>query len=326
MPLASRSRATTCGVVIHHAAWLLALALFFVAAPAHAHAMRSAFVEIDEMAPGHASVHVRVSVPDGGLAVDVSGCALELDESDGFDRAGSVTCGDTLAGHAVTVRGLGPVLTEAVVWIRYADGASFSHLLAQGDTAWTLPANGSAWTLARQYVRLGVAHIMTGYDHLLFLFLLVLTLRRPRAVLLAETAFTVSHSIAFTATALGWVRVPPALAEACIAWSLVLVALDVGKPAPKGRAGLAFLFGLVHGLGFAEGLREIGLPERDVATALVSFGAGVEIGQVAFLAVALVAMHLARRARAKIALVGAYGGGALAASWFIERALACVSG
>jgi hypothetical protein len=306
--------------------WLALLALFFVAAPAHAHAMRSAFVEIDEIGPGRASVHVRVSVPDRGLAVDVSGCTMRLDDSAGLDRAGSVSCGDALAGHAVTVRGLGPVLTEAVVWIRYADGASFSHLVAKDDPTWMLPANSSAWSVARQYVRLGVAHIVTGYDHLLFLFLLVLTLRRPRAVLLAETAFTISHSIAFTATALGWVRVPPALAEACIAWSLVLVALDVGKPAPQGRGALAFLFGLVHGLGFAEGLREIGLPERDVAAALVSFGAGVEIGQVAFLAVVLAAMRFARRARSKIAFVGAYGGGALASFWFIERALACASG
>jgi hypothetical protein len=306
-------------------AWLLVLACVFVAAPAHAHAMRSAFVEIDEVSHGSAVVHVRMSVADPGLSLDIAGCDLRLDEADGLDRGGTLAC-DALAGHQVTVRGLGPVLTEAVVWIRYADGGSFSHLLAKDEPTWTLPANGSAWSVARQYVRLGIAHIATGYDHLLFLFLLVLTLRRPRAVLVAETAFTVSHSIAFTATALGWVRVPPALAEACIAWSLVLLALDVGKPAPKGRAGLAFLFGLVHGLGFAEGLREIGLPEKDVGAALVAFGAGVEIGQVAFLAVVLVAMHLLRKARASIALVGAYGGGALASFWLVERAMACVFG
>jgi hypothetical protein len=88
---------------------------------------------------------------------------------------------------------------------------------------------------------------------------------------------------------------------------------------------LAFLFGLVHGLGFAGGLREIGLPERDVATALASFAAGVEMGQVAFLAAVLAIVHFARRMPSwpKVELVGAYAGGALSTFWIIERVKAC---
>jgi hypothetical protein len=309
---------------------LLAFALLAATSSARAHAMRSAFVEIDETAPGRAAVQVRTQVPDAGLDIAIDGCVLSVDH---VREAGTASCRDgALAGHAVTVRGLGPVLSEAVVWIRYADGASFSHLFAKDDPAWTLPARGSAWTVAAEYVRLGVAHILTGYDHLLFLLLLVLTLKRTRAVLLAETAFTLSHSLSFSATALGWVRVSPALAEACIALSLVLVALDVGRHGSgvpsRNAAGLAFLFGLVHGLGFAGGLREIGLPERDVGAALVSFGAGVEIGQVAFLIVALLAAHFAQRLRAWPAIerASAYGGGTIASSWLVERVITCVSG
>jgi hypothetical protein len=316
--------------------WALILSLVVAAllAPsvAHAHAMRSAFVELDELEPGRASVHVRVSVADPGLAVEVAGCSLvaESDRDVSFDRVGAVTCEDgSLAGHAVTLRGLGPLLSEGVVWVRYTDGSTFSHLVSRGDPAWTLPVKGSTWLVARQYVALGVEHILTGYDHLLFLLLLVLTLKTPRAVLLAETAFTLSHSISFTATALGWVRVSPVAAEACIALSLVLVALDIERrgarvPTRWTAAGLAFLFGLVHGLGFAGGLREIGLPERDVAAALVSFGAGVEIGQVAFLAVVLLVTHYTQRMRhwSRVALGGAYAGGTVASFWLIERVAA----
>jgi hypothetical protein len=311
--------------------------------PARAHAMRSVFVEVEEIEPGHASLHVRTSVPDPSLLVHAGeGCEVSLgDARTELDRAGTLACEGTLAGHAIDVRGLGPVLGEAVVWVRYADGSTFSHLSTQDSPSWTLPARASGWSVARQYVSLGVLHILGGYDHLLFLLLLVLTLRSPRAVLLAETCFTLSHSFSFTATALGWVRVAPAPAEACIALSLVLVALDVGRGQDdtqgdetarsrqsrraRSIAGLAFLFGLVHGLGFAGGLREIGLPEREVATALASFAAGVEVGQVAFLAVVLACVHFARRWTAwpKVELTGAYLGGAVSSFWVIERVLAC---
>lgn len=311
------------------------VAVLAVAAPAHAHPMRSAMVEIEEAAPGRGTVHLRTSVPDPGLSVAIDGCAVRwADEAETqLDRTGTAECGGgSLAGHEVAVDGLGPVLSEAVVWFHAANGATTSHLLARDAPSWTLPAEASWWTVARQYVALGVEHILTGFDHLLFLVLLVLTLKKPRAVLLAETAFTLSHSISFSATALGWIRVSPAAAEACIALSLVLVALDVepkkAAPTAWAGAGLAFLFGLVHGLGFAGGLREIGLPDGDAAAALVAFGAGVEIGQVAFLLAVLALVRWASRLRRwpKVALGGAYAGGAVACSWLIERGLACLHG
>ncbi len=304
-----------------------AIVLFFVLvaialpARASAHAMRSVLVEIEETGRGRASVHVKSSVPDAPIEVAIDGCTLD---------AALATCADgSLAGHVVTVRGLGPVLSEAVVWTRAEDGATVSHLLTRADPSWTLPARASGFTraIARQYVSLGVAHILTGWDHLLFLVLLVLTLRAPRKVLVAETAFTASHTISYTATSLGWIHVSPAAAETCIALSLVLVALDVGRAEAKSGAALAFAFGLVHGLGFAGGLAEIGLPDRDAGAALAGFAAGVELGQVAFLALVLLAVHFAARLRAwpRIAVAGAYASGAVSASWVIERALACFS-
>ena len=194
-----------------------------------------------------------------------------------------------------------------------------------------LRAAGSGWSIAWQYARLGVRHILTGTDHLLFLALLVLSLRRVRSVLLAESAFTLSHSLSFSATALGWIHMSSAAAEACIALSLVLLAADVrvrGAPPRAARgAWLALVFGLVHGLGFAGGLREIGLPDGAVASALLSFGAGVEVGQVAFLAALLALLHLVRRASqlSRLNLVAVYAAGALSAYGLFERVILCVA-
>src|SRR5262249_1603286 len=151
----------------------------------------------------------------------------------------------------------------------------------------TIPRTEGAIGVARSYVLSGLRHIAGGADHLFFLALLVLVLRRVRAVLLAETAFTVSHSLAFAATALGRIHVRPAPVEACIALSLVLLATDVSQDGAERSvwrgAGTSLVFGLVHGLGFAGGLRETGLPDRHVAVALLGFGTGIEIGQVLFL-------------------------------------------
>jgi hypothetical protein len=117
-------------------------------------------------------------------------------------------------------------------------------------------------------------------------------------------------------------------AEACIAVSLVLVALDVGRPeravrdAPWKTAGLAFAFGLVHGLGFAGGLAEIGLPSTAIPAALAGFASGVEIGQVVFLAIAVSAMGLVGRAprlARAVVLAGAYAVGGVGCFWLFER-------
>jgi hypothetical protein len=299
-----------------------------VAKPAAAHGMRTAYLEIVEVQGGRATVHLRLTAPDPTLGLDVeAGCTLDAagDAQSLFDRAWLLDCPGGVTGHAMSVRGLGPIVSDVVVWTTFVDGTSSSRIVKTDDPRFELRGDASGWTVVSQYIRLGATHILTGYDHLLFLLLLVLLLRRVRSVLLAETAFTVSHSISFSATALGWIHVSSLAAEACIALSLVLLAADVrirGTPAPAWRgARMALVFGLVHGLGFAGGLREIGLPEHAVAPALVSFGAGVELGQVAFLALVLGALHLARHATmlSHLKLATVYAAGALSAYWLFER-------
>jgi hypothetical protein len=158
---------------------------------------------------------------------------------------------------------------------------------------------------------------------------LVLYVRRPRAVLITETAFTLSHSISFSATALGLIHCSARAAEACIALSLILVALDASEPSQDDADSrgplLALVFGLVHGLGFAGGLSEIGLPDHAVAAALVSFGLGVEIGQVAFLVAVMFLLAAAARLvpLPRIAFAGSYVVGVTGSFWLVQRLWLC---
>jgi len=294
------------------------------ARPAAAHGMRTAYIEITEAAPGRARVAIRGKVPVTGVELTAAApCAVAATAGAGLQLA----CPDGLAGARLGVTGLGPIASEAVIFVTLAGGATASTCVTPGNPRWTIPGGGDDGMLgvAGRYVALGLEHIATGADHLLFLLALVLCLRTLRAVMLAETAFTLSHTLSFTASALGWLRVSATAAEACIAVSLVLVALDVGRPqrdASWKTAGLAFAFGLVHGLGFAGGLAEIGLPATAVPAALAGFASGVELGQVAFLLIAVSVLRLAERmpgvARAAVR-AGAYAIGGVGCYWLIER-------
>jgi HupE/UreJ protein len=320
-------RRAVLAVVLAPIAAVIALA---GARPASAHGMRSVYVEITQTAAGRARVAIRSNLPVTGVALTAAApCAVATTADAGTELG----CPDALTGAALAVTGLGPVASEAVILVSFRDGTTATACLTAGNPSWRIPGAGDPGPLATagRYVRLGVLHIATGADHLLFLLALVLCLRTLRAVMLAETAFTLSHTLSFSASALGWIHVSSTAAEACIAVSLVLVALDVGRPtrdAPHRAAGgwktagLAFAFGGVHGLGFAGGLAEIGLPTTAVPAALAGFAAGVELGQVAFLAAAVSLLALAHRAPrlARTAVqVGAYAVGGTGAFWLLDR-------
>lgn len=321
------------------------LGVLSVPRTALAHGTRSATVVVVEPAPGRAVVRVRTA--DAGDSVsaafdppcrDEPSLVAGATEPAATGTGGPSTavrgyaCDGPIAGRALVVTGLGPIVSEAIVSVTFAGGRTASAVVRADEPRAALPAEASFSEVARDYVRLGVAHILVGADHLIFLALLVLALRDTRKVLLAETAFTVSHSLSFSATALGLVRVSSAAAEACIAVSLVLLALDVGRrekrPSAREGALMALLFGVVHGLGFAGGLRELGVPEAQVGAALLGFAGGVEIGQLAFLAVCLLVVRRASRHRSfeRWESRAAVLAGGLALYWFCDRAITVVAG
>jgi hypothetical protein len=204
---------------------------------------------------------------------------------------------------------------------------------------------GSA--LQTSYFSLGVGHILSGFDHLLFvlgLFLIVVRTRTVaaqrtmvRGVLAAVTAFTVGHSVTLAAATLGLVRIPSAPIELLIACSVLLLATELARDERDSWTMrfpwvIAFAFGLLHGFGFAGALAEIGLPSDGIAAPLLFFNLGVEAGQVAVVLAAGLAMVAIGKVAAKSAKasdrrsslenVAIYGIGTLAAYWCIERAMA----
>jgi opacity protein-like surface antigen len=184
--------------------------------------------------------------------------------------------------------------------------------------------------VAWAYLVLGVEHILGGIDHLLFVLALLLIVRGSLRIVATITAFTLAHSITLVAATLGWIHMPGPPVEAIIALSIVFVAAEVvhglrGKPALTARSPwvVAFSFGLLHGLGFAGALAEVGLPQKAIPVALLMFNVGVEVGQLVFVAAALLLgvlfVKLVTVRPAWTTGLVAYGIGSVAAFWTVER-------
>lgn len=210
---------------------------------------------------------------------------------------------------------------RSIVSARGAQG-SREYVLGEGgrEARLDLAAPAGGWG---DFLRLGIEHILTGFDHLLFLLALLVNQRRVWSVVRIVTAFTLAHSVTLSLATINLVALPDRIIEPAIAASIVWVALEnlLFKSAEWRRAGVAFLFGLVHGLGFAGALRELELSGGALVRALVGFNLGVELGQVACVAVVLPLIAWASRPAALsrlpqaasivVALVGAF--------WFVER-------
>ena len=195
----------------------------------------------------------------------------------------------------------------------------------------TVAAKTGRGQVAQTYFALGIEHILLGFDHLLFVIGLVLLIRRGRQVVTTVTMFTLAHSLTLALTTLGWFAVARRPLELCIALSIVFLAREIVRPdgtpsLAKRLPGLvAFVFGLLHGLGFAAALAEIGLPPGEVPLALLTFNLGVEAGQLAVVAGAFAVLtgiaRLRPAALGPVRAAAAYGIGITAAYWLFERAL-----
>jgi hydrogenase/urease accessory protein HupE len=205
------------------------------------------------------------------------------------------------------------------------------HLIKPDDATWVIPALSKTTLSAPHYLLLGIEHIWTGIDHLLFVLGLMLLTTQFRALLTTITAFTIAHSVTLGAAALGWVHVPPAPVEAVIALSSLFLAVELVSRRPDHTAGfahrypwmIALTFGLLHGFGFAGALSEVGLPDASIPFALLLFNIGIELGQIVFVAGVLIALRLLARslplASNRIHWAMPRLIGSLAAFWFIER-------
>jgi hydrogenase/urease accessory protein HupE len=239
-----------------------------------------------------------------------------------------------LEGHAIEFAGLETARIDVLVRVVRQDGTTQLARLTPVEHQFVVRASPRALEVARTYTAIGIEHILLGFDHLLFVLSLLLLVDGVRRLLWTVTAFTLAHSITLAAASLGVLHVPGPPAEACIALSVVFVAGEIvhGR---RGRPGLtqrspwvvAFTFGLLHGLGFAGALAQVGLPEKQIPTALLFFNVGVEIGQVLFILAVLSLISVGRLLASRVrmtwpawgALVAPYAIGGVASYWLFER-------
>jgi hypothetical protein len=244
--------------------------------------------------------------------------------------------GQPLNGQTLSVAGLERSITDVLVSVTLLDGRTTQQILTPRQPQITLDFSAHAAPAATAYLKLGIEHILTGIDHLLFVFGLLLLVRKPKPLLGTITAFTAAHSITLAATALGWIHVRSSVVEALVALSIVILAVELVRHA-FGKAGvttrypwlIAFAFGLLHGCAFAGALAEVGLPSQAIPLALFLFNVGVEIGQVLFIAAASLALlglaKLLRDPPPWTRLIAPYAIGSFASYWFIERFLLAIS-
>jgi HupE / UreJ protein len=315
------------------------------AAVAVAHEVRPAYFEIIQDAPHHYLVTWKQPAV-GDLAIRLiprlSNGWLDGPPRDQFAsgsfliRNWSITAAQAypLAGRRLSIDGLERTITDVLVVVRLADGRRLESIVKPDHPQLDLAFATTQGLPVPAYLRLGIEHILTGVDHLMFVLGLLLLVGIRWSLIKAITAFTVAHSITLAASAVGLVSVPSAVIEALVALSIVFVATELIN-AIRGRAGLtqrwpwviAFAFGLLHGFAFAGALAEVGLPKDAIPMSLLLFNVGVEIGQLLFVGAAIGVILALRAVWPRIPEAWAnlsrrappYAIGSFAAFWFIER-------
>ena len=326
---------------------LFAFCAALLTGAASAHDSRPIFVQIDLHDHGQTllSWEVPDSVPveDAPDVVLTGGCAAaKASEPQGeTDAHHSVSASlqgirwyaceanDSIKRVMLNFPGTAPSLAT-LVRVQWSDGSTQTMHAGPGELEIEVPMRASTDGVLQHYLGLGIGHILRGWDHLLFVAGLVLLAGSFKRTVLAVTGFTVSHSMTLGAAALGYVTVPGPPVEAAIALSIVFLAAELARERRdtltwRHPAFVAGLFGLLHGFGFASVLHEVGLPQYETLVALLGFNLGVEVGQLIFVLVLMLALGWLSRFRTDsvkttvISRAAAYPIGALAMFWLLER-------
>ncbi|MEZ5584181.1 MAG: HupE/UreJ family protein [Candidatus Competibacteraceae bacterium] len=249
-------------------------------------------------------------------------------------RRVEIACSAGLIGKTVGVEGIAESRADVLLRVELIDGRSLRHVLTADNPSLTIPERESRLSVLKDYGILGVEHILTGFDHLLFVLGLTLLVKGGRRLLWTITAFTLGHSITLALAIFGLIRFPTALIEIGIALSIYILAVELVRPKNnsllrKFPGLMAGCFGLLHGLGFANALAEVGLRDGEVPLALFAFNMGIEIGQLLFVGLVLAVWTMLRRLPFNwpqpARQVPAYVIGSLAAFWLLERSWGLVA-
>jgi len=307
---------------------------------ASAHPLAPSLIRIQEYAPGLADVTWKTpkrNVPGSKLKPILPDHCESLSQPTLEEHATArmyswrIDCGERGLSRAfIGADGIAGSRTDVIVHVELLDGRTYRAILTDAKPRWNVPEAQTNWDVFTSYARLGFKHIVSGLDHLSFVFGLML-LVSVRRLFWVVTAFTIGHSITLALSALDVVRVQQRPVEILIALSVGIVAWEVVRFAHAERtsftklpAMMAGTFGLLHGLGFAGALRELGLPQGAIPLSLFSFNVGIEAGQLAFVAVALVPVALVSSSGSlsrTFRIVSAYVIGSLAFYWVFARVL-----
>ena len=317
----------------------LAAAVLLAPAVGLGHGLDPASLALRETRAGVFEVRWRASafrLPGANVQPVLPARCRRIDRGDAVEEIDRVTlrwtvdCGPGgLEGEVVRIDDLGMAKINALLSIERLDGAKLQAVLGPRAPSFAVPARPSRWGVVGGYASLGVEHILTGPDHLLFVFGLLLLVSASRLLVQTITAFTLGHSLTLSAAALHLASVPSRPVEVLIAASVLTLAVelarDVERPTLLRRFpwAMAVAFGLLHGFGFAGALAEAGLPPDDIPLALVSFNGGIEVGQLVFVGAVLAVGAVAARWLPAIATrstrLAVYGMGMLSAFWCFER-------
>ena len=317
--------------------------LWLFASQCFAHEMRPAFAQLVETEEG-ASANVRVSAtlrqplvpgfrPD--LALDLGGCRLGAEiisqrQEGTLIQSWHEYCDQTLSQSTLAIRNLYPGVSEVLVSITHLDGSVQRFVVRPDNPVVNLGEADSP--LVSAYLELGIEHLLAGLDHVLFVIALMVLITGRWRLVATITAFTIAHSITLALSIFELLQISQSAVEALIALSLLFMAVEMLSKSPSLTANypwaISFGFGLIHGLGFAGVLREVGLPDDAAFWALLLFNVGLEIGQLIVVAVCLFLGFLIRNWQRKITavqdlslgnLLPAYFIGPISVWWLLQR-------
>lgn len=319
---------------------LLVLLLSSPCLPASAHPLAPALLQLQETTPAHYEVLWRTSVTrtqqqdvSPQLPADciaTSEPLITTEDGDAVVARWNVGCDTALTGRPITVQGLAQSGINVIVHIAGREGV-IDTLLSPDQPGFEVPRPAAQRPVFVAYLQLGIEHLLTGLDHLLFVAGLLLLVRGVRRLLLTITAFTLGHSLTLALASLGLIQVHQPLAELGIAISILVLAVEISRPAGSPTSALvrwpwlmAAAFGLLHGLGFAAALMDVGLPQGQIPLALLAFNTGIELGQLLAVSLLLAAAWACRQQwKTPSKTVGragpAYLIGTLAAYWCWDR-------
>lgn len=324
------------------AIFVASLGLWGLTTTSSAHEVRPAYLELREDRPGEFNVLFKTPMRGElrlALAPEFTGRTEALTPitaqatGDAAVQTWRLRALDPLRGRIVRIVGLDGTMTDALVRIEFADGTEWVQRLTPQQPAASVPKAQRSWIVAGMYLKLGVEHILLGFDHLLFVLALLIIARGTWLLVKTITAFTIAHSITLALATLGFVHVPAKPVEAVIALSIVFVAVEIVY-SYRGRQSLAqrvpwivaFAFGLLHGLGFAGALSEVGLPSGHIPVALLFFNVGVEIGQLLFVGAVFALVAICRSYKTMLPswakLAPPYAIGSAAMFWLFQRVAA----